>query len=73
LPNTATTDFLLFQIGEVEAGRLLAVPGQPHDELGGGCPNQQQKKTTTTFFGSGWTAANIMSESALRGLKKVLK
>jgi hypothetical protein len=41
LPKTATADLFLFQRGEVEAGRPFAVPGWPHEELGGGRPNQQ--------------------------------
>ncbi len=34
----------MLQTGEIEAGRLLAVPGRPNDELRGGHPNQQQKR-----------------------------
>jgi hypothetical protein len=44
LPDMVQRAFFLIQIDEVEAGRPLAVPGQHHDELGGGCPNQQQKR-----------------------------
>jgi hypothetical protein len=41
LLNTATTDLFLFQRGKVKAGRPFAVPGRPHEELGGGRSNQQ--------------------------------
>jgi hypothetical protein len=44
LPNTATANIVLFQIGEIRAGKPFAVPGRPHDELGGGHPNHQQKQ-----------------------------
>ncbi len=44
LPNTATADFYLLQIGDIRAGKLLAVPGRPNDELEGNRLNQQQKR-----------------------------
>ncbi len=44
LLNTAMADLSLFQRNEVKAGRPLTVPGQPHEELGGGRPNQQQQR-----------------------------
>jgi hypothetical protein len=42
-PNTATLDSFLFQRGEVEAVRPLAVTGWSHDKLGRNQPNQHQK------------------------------
>ncbi len=42
--KTTTTDFFLFQRGEVDAGRTLAVSGWPHDKLRRGCQNQQQNR-----------------------------
>jgi hypothetical protein len=39
----AMADLFLLQRGEVEAVKALAVPGWPHEELGGGRRNQEQK------------------------------
>jgi hypothetical protein len=57
--------FFLFQRGEVEAGRPLAVPGRPHEELGGGSPESAAKTSLLPPFGGRWTAANDTSESAM--------
>jgi hypothetical protein len=65
LPNTATADLFLFQRGEVEAGRPLAVPGRPNEKRGGGLPESAAKMSPPPPFSSIKTAANDTSESAL--------
>jgi hypothetical protein len=73
LPNTVTADIFLFQRGENEASRPLAVRRWPHDVVGGGCPETEAKMSLPPHFSGRWTAANSMSKSAPRRPQNVLK
>jgi hypothetical protein len=59
-PNTATADLFLFQRGEVEAGRPLAVPGRP----------QQQKRVRRCLLGVDGPLRMIHPNRQHAGLKK---